>query len=146
LVICPKCGSRVDTPVKAWPIPSREPLKGEEKPKLVGIFECSECRARFRSAVAMETGQGETVNIKNMVERIRGIKGELMQTLINLREKINALEIERASLMSEIEKLRNVAESRVDALENEVGSLRDEVKSLRDLLGYKQEEETGETP
>jgi predicted RNase H-like nuclease (RuvC/YqgF family) len=142
LVSCPKCGSEVKEPVKTWPIPSREPLGKGESPRLVGIFECPNCKARFRSAVEPETGQRETANIKNMVERVRGIKGELMQTLINLREKINTLETERASLMIEIEKLRKVAESRVNALESEVGSLRDEVKSLRDLLGYREEEKT----
>jgi hypothetical protein len=140
LVNCPKCGSDVQTPVKTWPIPSREPLRKDEKPRLVGIFECPNCRARFRSAVWTETEVRDTVNVKNVVERIRGIKGELMQTLMNLREKINTLETERASLMGEIEKLRKVAESRVDALESEVSTLRNDVKSLRDLLGYGEEE------
>jgi hypothetical protein len=140
LVDCPKCGSNVQTPVKTWPIPSREGLKEGENPRLVGIFECPNCKARFRSAVETETELSGTANIKNMVERIKGIKGELMQTLMNLREKINTLETERASLMVEIENLRRVAESRVDALESEVSMLRNEVKSLRDLLGYKEEE------
>lgn len=75
-----------------------------------------------------------------MVGRLRGIKEELMQTLVNLREKIRTLETERANLLIEIEDLRKVAESRVDALETEVGMLREEVKSLRDLLGYAGEE------
>ena len=140
LVNCPKCGNDVRTPVKTWPIPSREPLKEGEKHRLVGIFECPNCKARFRSAVETETELRETANIKNMVERIKGIKGELMQTLVNLRERINTLETERASLMGEIEKLRKVAESKVDALESEVSMLRNEVKSLRDLLGYEEEE------
>jgi len=140
LVKCPKCGNEVATPVKTWPIPSRKPLKDGEEPRLAGIFECPSCRARFRSAVEVETKIEETANIKNMVERIKGIKGELMQTLVNLREKIKTLETERANLMIEIEKLRKVAESRVDALENEVGMLRNEVKSLRELLGYSEEE------
>lgn len=140
MVKCPRCGNDVQTPVKTWPIPSREALKEGEKPRLVGIFECPNCKARFRSAVETETELRGTANIKNMVERIKGIKGELMQTLMNLREKINTLETERASLMVEIEKLRKVAESRADALESEVSMLRNEVKSLRDLLGYKEEE------
>jgi uncharacterized Zn finger protein (UPF0148 family) len=140
LVNCPKCGNDVKTPVKTWPIPSREPLKEGEEPRRVGIFECPNCKARFRSAVETETELRETANIKNMVERIKDIKGELMQTLMNLREKINTLETERANLMVEIEKLRKVAESRVDALEGEVSMLRNDVKSLRDLLGYKEEE------
>ena len=141
LVNCPKCGNDVKTPVKNWPIPSREPLKEGEKPRLVGIFECPNCKARFRSAVETETEPRKAENIKNAVEKIKGIRGELMQTLTHLREKINTLETERASLMGEIENLRKVAESKVDALESEVGMLRNEVKSLRDLLGYKEEEE-----
>jgi len=74
-----------------------------------------------------------------MVERIKGIKGELMQTLRNLREKIKTLETERANLMIEIDKLRKVAESRAMALESEVSMMREEVKSLRELLGYSKE-------
>jgi hypothetical protein len=140
LVSCPKCGNQVATPLKTWPIPPRKPLKKSEKPKLAGIFECPNCKARFRSIMEVETKIEGTVSIKNMVERIKGIRGELMQTLTNLREKISTLETERANLMIEIEKLRKTAESRANALESEVGMLRDEVRSLRDLLGYKEEE------
>ena len=141
MVSCPKCGNDVKTPVKTWPIPSREPLKEGEEPRLVGIYECPNCKARFRSAVKTENGPGETANIKNVSERTRGIKGELMQALMSLREKINTLETERASLMVEIRNLRKIAQSRVDALESEVNMLRSDVRSLRDLLGYKEEEE-----
>ena len=141
MVRCPKCGADVKTPAKTWPIPSRKPMKEGEEPKLAGIFECSSCKARFRAAVETETKIEEAANINNMVERIRGIKGELMQTLKNLHEKIKTLETERANLMIEIDKLRKVAESRASALESEVNMLREEVKSLRDLLGYAKDTE-----
>jgi len=142
LVKCPKCGVEVATPVKTWPIPTRKPLKKGEEPKIaVGIFQCPNCNARFRAALEVETKIEETTSIKNMVERIRGIKGELMQTLKNLREKMKTLETERANLMIEIDKLKKVAESRVNALESEVNMLREEVKSLRGLLGYTEEKE-----
>ena len=62
-----------------------------------------------------------------------------MESLTQLREKIKTLETERANLMMEIEKLRKVAETRVDALVGEVSMLREEVKSLRDLLGSTEE-------
>jgi chromosome segregation ATPase len=140
-VKCPKCGTNVTSPVKTWPIPSRKPLKNGEEPKLAGIFECSSCKARFRAAVETEAKTEETANIKNMVARIKGIRGELVQTLKSLHEKIKTLETERANLMIEIDKLRKVAESRASALESEVNMLRDEVKSLRDLLGYVKEPE-----
>lgn len=136
MVNCPKCESEVTTPIKTWPISLRPLKKGEESKTVMGIFECPNCKAKFRAAVERETRVEETASIKNMVERIKGIRGELMQTLKNLREKIKTLETERGNLMIEIEKLRKVAESKVVALESEVGMLREEVKSLRDLLGY----------
>lgn len=138
---CPKCGTDVSTPVKTWPIPSRGPMKEGVAPKLTGIFECPKCKARFRAAVRAGAGPEGTANIKNMVERIRGIKGELMQTLKVLHERIKTLETERANLMIEIDKLRKVAESRATALESEVDMLREEVESLRELLGYSKEPE-----
>ena len=110
-------------------------MKEGEKPRLAGIFECLECRARFRAAVELETEIPQAVSIKDMVGKIRGIKDELMLTLMNLREKIKTLETERATLMKEIENLREAAESRADALEDEVTTLKEEVRSLRDLLG-----------
>ena len=133
---CPKCGVEVATPVRTWPIPSRKPLKEGESRLVVGIFECPNCKARFRTAVEAEQKTGETVSIKSMVERIKGIQGELVQTLRNLRGKIKTLETERANLMIEIGNLRKAAEVRVNALENEVGMLREDVKSLRDVLRY----------
>jgi septal ring factor EnvC (AmiA/AmiB activator) len=142
MVTCPRCGVYVAAPVKTWPIPSQKPAKeGEESKLVMGIFECPNCKARFRAAVEAETRIEETASIKNMVERIKGIKGELMQTLKNLREKIKTLETERANLMVEIDKLRKVAESKASALESEVNMLREEVRSLRDLLGYTEESE-----
>lgn len=140
LVECPKCGREVVTPVKKWFFRSRKTAKkGEESELVMGIFECPDCKARFRGAVRAEDEIGETVSIKNMVDKIKDIKGELMQTLKNLRGKIETLETERANLMIEIEKLKKMAESKVSALESEVTMLREEVKSLRDLLGYVEE-------
>jgi chromosome segregation ATPase len=109
--------------------------KGEE-PRLSGIFECPNCRARFRAAVEVKAGVEKAASIKTVVERIKGIQGELMQTLKNLREKIKTLETERSDLMIEIDKLKKVADARVNVLESEVTMLREEVKSLKDLLGY----------
>jgi chromosome segregation ATPase len=141
VVKCPKCGTEVEHPTKTWPIPSRKPSEKGESKLTVGIFECPNCKAKFRAALEVETKFEETVSIKNMVERIKGIREEFMQTLKNLREKIKTLETERANLMIEIEKLKKAAESKATALESEVNMLREEVKSLRELLGYTEETE-----
>jgi len=140
LVNCPKCGSVVTAPVKTWAFATKRPTRKDEESKLyIGMFECPNCKARFRAALEGEARTEETASIKNMVERIEGIRGRLVQTLKTLREKIKTLETERSNLMIEIEKLKKVAESRVSALESEVVMLREEVKSLRDLLGYTEE-------
>lgn len=146
MVECPKCGAKASTPIKTWSLPSRRPSRTGEETKLeVGIFECTECKAKFRAAVEPrpqpQKGEETNKNIKDMVDRIKGIKGELVLTLRNLRDKIKTLETERANLMIEIDNLRKVAESRVTALDSEVNMLREEVKSLRDLLGYSEEKQ-----
>jgi chromosome segregation ATPase len=129
----------VSIPIRAWPIHPQQFAGDVKRSELTGIFECPSCRARFRASVQTEAKPEEAANIKNMVERIRDIKGELMQTLKVLRERIKTLETERANLMVEIDKLRKVAESKAAALESEVNMLREEVKSLRELLGYNEE-------
>jgi predicted nucleic acid-binding Zn-ribbon protein len=75
-----------------------------------------------------------------MVENLRGIEGEFVNTLKNLREKLQKLEGERSSLLLEIEGLKKAAESKANAIENEITMLRDEVKSLKELLGYSERE------
>ncbi len=62
-----------------------------------------------------------------------------MLTLRDLREKIQALEAERARLLVEIGEMRKAAESRVAALESEVGQMREEAKVLRELLSNSKE-------
>lgn len=139
---CPKCGAEVASPVKVWAFPQRKSLKqGAESKVNMGIFECQNCKARFRAVLEVPSAAIEMGSIKNMVERINDIRGEFMQTLKSLREKIKTLETERSDLMMEIDKLRKVAESRVVALESEVSMLREEAKSLRELLGYAEDTE-----
>lgn len=137
---CPSCGFQVSTPIKTLLVPSHKRPKHGEEVRLIGVFECPNCKARFRSEVRSDATTQNTVSIKDMVGRIKGIKEELMQTLMNLRDKIRTLETERANLMSEIEKLRGIAESRASALESEVNMLREEVRSLKDILGCAGEE------
>jgi septal ring factor EnvC (AmiA/AmiB activator) len=141
LVDCPNCGTEVATAVKSWPVTFKKREENGALPEFgVGIFECPECKTRFRSKVEFTAKSAETTNVKNAVEKIRDIREGFMQTLKTLREKIRMLETERANLMIEIVKLKKAAESRAGALENEVNQLREEVKSLRELLGSNEEE------
>ncbi|MGQ9552334.1 MAG: hypothetical protein ACUVUE_07905 [Candidatus Bathycorpusculaceae bacterium] len=129
-------------PFKTWPISSFKPADKDEQPRLViGIFQCSKCKAQFRAMMEIEAEVEGKASIKNLVEKIKDVKGELVQTLKTLREKIKTLETERANLMVEIEKLKRVAESRANALENEVAMLREDLKSLKELLGHSEEKE-----
>jgi len=49
-------------------------------------------------------------SINDIVNRIREIREGLEQTLMSLRERISLLETDRAGLLLEIERLKEVAE------------------------------------
>lgn len=57
-----------------------------------------------------------------------------MQTLRDIRKKIEKLESEKVDLLAEMEILRKKAETRATSLEEEVGQLRKEAKSLKEML------------
>ena len=135
MVDCPNCGTEVTTAVKCWTVsPAKHTATGDIPEFRVGIFKCPKCKSKFRSKVDSTAKPAETKNVKNLVEKIKEIREGLTQTLRTLREKINTLETERASLLMEIEQLKKVAGSRANALEVEVKQLREEIKSLRELL------------
>lgn len=136
MVACPNCGTEVAVAVKSWPVSFKKQTTHGAAPQFyIGIFECPKCKSKFRSKVEPRAKPIETINVKDAVEKIKVIREGLMQTLKKLREKLRTFEADRADLMSEIERLKKDAESRVDALEDEVNQLREEVRSLRELLG-----------
>ncbi|MEK6920102.1 MAG: hypothetical protein AABX62_03545 [Thermoproteota archaeon] len=49
-VVCPKCGAYVPKPAKVWE------LKGGKSKKnvLIGLFQCQDCRVKFREALTRE--------------------------------------------------------------------------------------------
>src|SRR6266480_1537525 len=49
-VVCPKCGADVPAPAKVWE------LKGGKSKKnvLIGLFQCQDCRVKFREALTRE--------------------------------------------------------------------------------------------
>ena len=137
MVTCPKCGTTVEIPIKSWSLPRKSAKSGDGSKMDVGMFECPNCQTRFRASFEKPI---ERTSVKSMVENLRGIEGEFVNTLKNLREKLQKLETERSSLLLEIDELKKAAESKASAIENEITMLRDEVKSLKELLGYSEEE------
>jgi len=130
LAECPKCGTEVANPVKTWSMFGRPSKTGERFKLTMGLYECPTCERKFRVVLGKER-----TTIKGMISEIKGIEKGFMQTLRNLRETIEKLEIEKADLLAEIEKLRKAGEEKASALEKEVTTLRKEVESLKRLLG-----------
>jgi septal ring factor EnvC (AmiA/AmiB activator) len=120
MAVCPNCGEKVYVAKTA---------------SEAGLLVCPSCKTPFKVVAASGNISGSTANVKKGITRIRVIRGEVMQTLKALRERIQALETEKASLIVEVEKLRKAAETRALTLETEVGQMREEVKSLKELLG-----------
>ena len=127
---CPKCGTYVANPLKTWSMVGRPSKTGERFKLTIGLYECPGCERKFRVVLGKER-----ITVKGMIEEIKGIEKGLMQTLTNLREKIEKLEGEKADFLAEIEKLRKAGEEKASALEKEVATLRKEVKSMKELLG-----------
>jgi len=141
LAECPNCGTEVAIAAKCWTVsPAKSSATGYVPEFRVGIFECPNCKSKFRSRVDSQARSAELNNVKVLVERLKEIREGLKRTLRGLREKINRLETERASLLMDIEELKKVAEARANALEVDVKELREELKSLRELLGVSEEE------
>jgi DNA-directed RNA polymerase subunit RPC12/RpoP len=135
LVNCPNCGTKVTAAIKCWTVaPAKHTSTGNIPEFRVGIFKCPTCKSKFRSKVGATAKPVET-NLKELVAKTKAIHEGLTQTLRRLHEKIRILEMERGSLLVEIENLKKVAQSRANALETEVNRLREELKSLRELLG-----------
>jgi len=132
LSVCPSCGTEVTNPTKMWSMVGRPSRTGERFKLTLGLFTCPKCEKRFRNVVGKEK---ERVTLKGMVEEIKGIEMRLVETLGDLREKIEKLRSERAELLDEIEELKRAGEEKASTLEKEVASLREEVESLKEMLG-----------
>ena len=134
---CPECGVQAGVPYKTWSI-SRKSKSGDTTETTFGMFDCSECGHKFRAGVKKEEEIKKQLSIISVAEKIKGIEGEFVDTLKNLREKLKTLGTERANLLLEIDELKKMAEAKANALESEIGMLREEVDSLKQLLGVGQ--------
>jgi len=61
-----------------------------------------------------------------------------MSSLQNTVEKIKNLEVEKKSLLAEIDELKKMADAKVARLETEVASLREEAKMLKTIMAQGQ--------
>ena len=134
MVQCPHCKTEVHSPSKSWPVHFGKKQQDCTHQLVIGIFECPQCKTKFRSGLRTNTQHVESPNIGELVDRIKSIREGFVQSLSTLREKINTLEKERSVLLAEAEELREVAQSRADALQSEVSQLRQEIKALKELL------------
>ncbi len=113
----------------------RKPGEANPQPQFsVGIFDCPNCKSKFRARVQTAPSSPTGKNVAVLVERINTIREGLSQSLKTLQLKIRTLETERASLLKEAEDLKRTAEQRAFALESEVSQLREEIRAMRELL------------
>ena len=129
--VCPGCGTEVTNPTKTWSMVGRPSKNGERFKLTLGLFTCPQCERRFRKVVGKER---EKVTLKVMIEEIKGVERGLVQTLGDVREKIEKLKSERSDLLFEIEKLKRAGEEKASTLEKEILSLREEIESLKEIL------------
>jgi predicted nucleic acid-binding Zn-ribbon protein len=97
----------------------------------LGLFVCPECQKRFRKVIEKKK---ERITFKGTLEKIKGINKRLVQTLGDLREKIEKLKTERSELLKEIEELKKAGQEKANMLEEEVAPLREEVETLKEML------------
>ena len=140
MVGCPSCGSEATVALKSWPVTFKKQGKYYTKPKFfIGIFQCKQCKTKFRSRTETTVKSAETPTLEELVEKVRSIHSGLIQTRKSLHEKLSRLETERGSLMLELGDLQKDAEFRAEVLEDEICQLRDEIRSLKELLGSTEE-------
>ena len=129
--LCPRCGTEVTNPTKTWSMVGRPSKTGEQFRLTLGLFTCPMCEKRFQKVVGKEK---ERITLKGIVKEIKGIERGLMQTLGDLRKKIEKLRDERAELLEKIERLKKVGEEKANTLEKEITSLRHEIENLKETL------------
>ena len=140
MVECPRCQTEVKVATKTWPVTFKKQDVSIVKPKFfLGMFECPKCKTKFRARIQLPEQQTETPKLQDLVETVKRIRSELIQTKKTLHEKISSLETDRGSLMLEIGDMQKDAEFRAEALEDEISQLREEIKSLKELLGSGEE-------
>ena len=134
MVKCPKCGVEVINPVKTWSMIGRPSRVGEMLQLTIGLYECTNCRAKFRGILGKEK-----ITLKGMIQKIKSLEEMVMEAArrkAELEGKVKALEEEKACLLAEIEALKAIPEleAKASSLEAEVAKLREEKKALEEKV------------
>ena len=128
---CPRCGTKVYIPTKTWSMVGRPSRTGERFKLTLGLYKCPNCKKGFREVLGKEK---ERITIEGMVTEIKVIERRLVNTLRDLKDKIEKLKLQRSELLDEIEGLKKAGEEKANKLEKEVASLREEVNDLKEML------------
>jgi len=134
LVKCPKCGVEVTNPVKVWSMIGKMSKSGELLQLTIGLYECMNCKKRFRNVI-----RKEKISIKELVQKIKVLEEMAMEAAkkrAELEEKVKALEEEKACLLAEIEALKAIPEleAKFSTLECEITKLKEEKKALEEKV------------
>ncbi len=87
---------------------------------------------RYYRSISLSSLEKDTMGLKfNLADKGQQEMGSLKDTV----ERLKNLKAEEKNLLLEIEELKRMADAKATALENEVASLREEAKSLKILMG-----------
>jgi len=134
LVRCPKCEVEIHNPVKTWSMIGRPSRLGEMLELTIGLYECTNCKKKFRSILGKEK-----ISLKGMIQRIKLLEEMVMEAAkkrTELEEKVKSLEEEKACLLAEIEALKAIPEleAKISTLESEIAKLKEEKKALEEKI------------
>jgi len=134
LAKCPKCEVEVINPMKTWSMVRRPSRLGEMLQLTIGLYECTNCKTKFRGMLGKEK-----ITIKGIMQKIKVLEEMVMEAAkkrTELEEKVKALEEEKACLLAEVEALKAIPEleAKISALEADIAKLKEEKKALEEKI------------
>mgnify|MGYP001027438232 CR=1 FL=1 len=132
MVECPRCGVESTNLVKTWMMIGKPSRLGEMLQLTIGLYECTNCKKKFRGILGKEK-----ISLKGMMQKIKVLEEMVMEAAkkrAELEEKVKSLEEEKACLLAEIEALKAIPEleAKVCALEDDIAKLKEEKKVLEE--------------
>ncbi|MCX6655046.1 MAG: hypothetical protein NTY03_07990 [Candidatus Bathyarchaeota archaeon] len=122
---CPNCGVDAANSIKSWSMVGKPSKIGEIFKLTMGLYECGSCGKSFRNVEGKEK-----TTIKEVIDRNETLEEKLMEASkrkLELEERVQALETEKACLLAEVEALRLIP-----MLEQKASSLEDDIKELHE--------------